>query len=290
MANFRLCAFSDEAAAPLEGQIAALHRNGLDRMEIRGISKRNISVIEENEAREIKKTLDNEGIKVFSVGSPIGKVAVTDPIEKELERLKRLINTAHILGAERMRIFSFYYPKGEDADKYFDTVGEGLLRFTEIAAGSGVLLCHENEKGIFGDVVSRCLKILEALPSIKGVFDPANFMQCSEDVLPAYRLLAPYLNYIHIKDAARDGSIYPAGHGDCEIEALMRLCAESGHTDLTAEPHLKVFAGLSELESEEKSDDTARRYSRGFKTNDEAFDTAISALKEVIEKSGNTYR
>ena len=289
MAEFRLCAFSDEADRALEGQISALSRNGVSRMEIRGVDGKNVADIDVAAAREIKKRLDGNGIEVFSIGSPIGKIGIKDPLQPEIDRLSRLIETARVLGAEKMRIFSFYIPKGEAADPYFDEVGERLLRFTEAAEGSGIILCHENEKGIFGDTATRCLKLLDALPKIKGVYDPANFMQCGEEPIAAYGLLASYHEYIHIKDAARDGSIHPAGYGDCRIEELLTACAKNGHLCLTAEPHLKIFAGLAALEND-SAEDLSRKYSRGFKTNGEAFYVAIRSLKTVIEKTGNTYR
>ena len=81
------------------------------------------------------------------------------------------------------------------------------------AKGSGVDLCHENEKGIYGDVAERCYKLHTALPEFKGVFDPANFVQCGEDTLVAWELLKPFMKYAHIKDAKADGKVVPPGDG-----------------------------------------------------------------------------
>ena len=39
----RLCAFADEASPWIEGQIAALKRNGISLLEIRGVDEKNIS-------------------------------------------------------------------------------------------------------------------------------------------------------------------------------------------------------------------------------------------------------
>ena len=50
----------------------------------------------------------------------------------------------------------------------------------ELAKGSGIVLCHENEKGIYGDIASRCAEIHRELPALKAVFDPANFIQCGQ--------------------------------------------------------------------------------------------------------------
>ena len=40
--KIRLCAFADEASQSVEGQISALHRNGIELLEVRGINGVNI--------------------------------------------------------------------------------------------------------------------------------------------------------------------------------------------------------------------------------------------------------
>jgi len=292
MAVFKLSAFADEASKNFSEQIKALAENGLSTLEIRGVNGTNIANITPAEAKEIRKQLDDAGIKVGALGSPLGKIAITDPFAPERDKLCRLLELCDILGTSRIRMFSFYIPKTEDPEIYFDEVGERLNGFLETAKGSGVTLCHENEKGIYGDIASRCLRIHKALPELKGVYDPANYLQCGEDTLAAYDAVAPYLEYIHIKDAAHDGNIYPAGSGDCNITELLRRCAANGHTELTAEPHLKVFSGLEALETSAGaglSFEKGKAFAHHYTTNREAFDAAISALKTVIENSGNQY-
>jgi hypothetical protein len=51
-------------------------------------------------------------------------------------------------------LFSFFTP-AENRDSYKDKVIERLGTFFEIAKGSGITLCHENEKGIYGDIPER---------------------------------------------------------------------------------------------------------------------------------------
>ena len=75
------------------------------------------------------------------------------------------------------------------------------------AKGTGLVLAHENEKGICGDTAQRCLDIIESMnvSYVRAVFDPANFIQCHEETYPkAYNMLAPYISYMHIKDAILD--------------------------------------------------------------------------------------
>ena len=48
----KLCAFADEASVQISGQRAALKRNGLNYLEIRGVDGENISKISEQRQRK----------------------------------------------------------------------------------------------------------------------------------------------------------------------------------------------------------------------------------------------
>ena len=272
----KLFAFADEASHLIDEQIVAMKRNGLDGLEIRNVDDVNVSDITLEKAKEVRKKLDDNGLITWSVGSPLGKIRFgVDDFDAHLEKFRHTLEIAHILGAENLRIFSFYPPKGEDAVPYKDEVIERLGEFVELADGSGVDLCHENEKGIYGDIASRCLDIHKALPSLKAVFDPANFVQCKQDTLEAWQMLSPYVKYMHIKDALADCSIVPPGCGLGNIPELVKLFGGN----LTVEPHLKIFKGLASLEDGDNLSEIGK-YS--YNSNDEAFDAAVNALKSYL--------
>ena len=275
MRGFELCAFADEADKRIDGQIAALQKNGISLLEIRGVDGENIAAITAEKAKEVKEKLDASGISVWSVGSPCGKADIDGDEEKELDRLKHCLELGNILGAKNIRMFSFFMPKGE-ADKYTDKVLRRLSRFCDTARGCGITLCHENEKGIYGDVAERCAIIHRALPEIRAVFDPANFVQCGEDTIKAWELLSPYVHYMHIKDALPDGSIVPAGTGIGNFPYLLERY--TGKV-LTLEPHLKLFDGLGALENGEKTKINEFAYA----SSGEAFTAAADALKLLIK-------
>jgi sugar phosphate isomerase/epimerase len=110
------------------------------------------------------------------------------------------LELADILGAKHYRLFSFY--DTDESDACFDLVCERIQQFVDAAKGSGVLLCHKNEKGIYGDTAAKCLKIHKALPDVKAIFDPANYLQCGEVIPPAWELISPHVEYLYIKDCA----------------------------------------------------------------------------------------
>ena len=72
----RLSAFSDEAAKDLDGQIEALKRNGIPYTELRSVGGKNVRELSVKEACECEKRLSDNGIKVWAVGSPLGKVDI----------------------------------------------------------------------------------------------------------------------------------------------------------------------------------------------------------------------
>lgn len=164
----------------------------------------NIADITEEKAYEVKAKMDATGLKVWSVGSPIGKIGIKDAAV-HIEKFKHVIKLAEILGAENIRLFSLHINDGRKSDECMDDVVAFLKKLLDLAKPSGITLCHENEKGIYGDIAERCLKIHKALPEIKAIFDPANYVQCGVDTLKAWEMLKPYVKYLHIKDALTDG-------------------------------------------------------------------------------------
>lgn len=281
MDGLRMFAFADEAANDLEGQITAMQRNGLHGLEIRNVAGKNVSNLTVEEAKVVRKQLDDAGLVTWCIGSPIGKIdIVKDDFKQHLEAFRNTLEVAHVLGAENIRLFSFFIPKGEDATAYRDEIIARMLRFCEMAKGSGVTLCHENEKGIYGDTAARCLDLLQNVKDLRAVFDPANFVQCGQDTLKAWELLAPYVKYLHIKDALASGAVVPAGKGIGNLPAIVSAYVQNGGRAVTVEPHLKVFDGLAALEREGEASVVGEAYV--YDSNDAAFDAACAAFRKLI--------
>ena len=181
-------------------------------------------------------------------------------------------------------MFSFYIPDGK-YEEYRGEVIDRIGRMLDIAETYGLSLCHENEKGIYGDTAERCLDLLDAFDGRLGcVFDPANFIQCGTETFPhAYYMLAPYMNYMHIKDAHKNGTIVPAGMGIGCIPELLALInnVRTGDFILTVEPHLRVFDGLAALEGGVQH--TA--IGNTFATAEEAFAAAITATRNCFPRT-----
>ena len=201
-----------------------------------------------------------------------------------MDALRHTLDVARELGAANLRMFSFYIPKGTDPADWRDEIMDRLSRMAEAARGSGVTLCHENEKGIYGDVAARCLDIHESVPELGGIFDPANYIQCGQDTAEAWALLKPHIHYLHVKDALPDGSVVPSGHGIGHLKAIIGDYLSGGGKAMTLEPHLTVFDGMAGLEREGERT-SAGRYV--YESADSAFDAAADALKALLAETAN---
>ena len=280
MERVSVYAFADEASPRIDGQIDALRRNGMRGLEIRGVDGQNVSEISLDKAREVRRRLEDAGLVTWSVGSPIGKIdIVKDDYAAHLDVLRHSLDVARELGAENLRLFSFYIPAGEAPERFRDEALARVARMAELCREWGVCPCHENEKGIYGDIAARCLDIHEQIPGLAAVFDPANFIQCGQDTEEAWRLLKPFVKYLHIKDALPDGSVVPAGAGAGQVPEIVADYVASGGAALTVEPHLTVFDGLKRLE---RAGERSRVEDYVYESPDAAFDAAASALREIL--------
>ena len=272
----RLCAFADEADASLAGQIAALRKNGIGLIELRGINGTNISKITEDEARKYKSELDEGGISVWSIGSPIGKIRITDDLDEHINLLRHVCRLANIFECDKVRMFSFY--EAYDSESL---VINTLNRMVAVAAEYGVKLYHENEKQIYGDTAERVKRLQAAVNGMYYIYDPANFIETGEHPSATLEPLFDTIGYFHIKDATWDEkAIVPAGYGDGEIKKLVSMI--KGDTVLSVEPHLVVFSGYSDFDS------TVMQNKFAYKSNTDAFDAAVLAIKAVLVGEGYT--
>lgn len=247
-----LTGFADEIHPSFEKQLAVASATGVRAIEIRGVNGRGIQTYTPREAEGLQKMLEDRGMHVSSIGSPIGKIGITEDFAPHFETFKNVVALCKVFGTKNIRMFSFFVPEGQ-ADRYADEVMRRLDRLAEYAVRQDVVLLHENEKAIYGDVAVRCKAILERFsgPHFQAVFDFANFVQCGQDTLEAYALLKPYIAYIHIKDArTEDGRVTPAGWGQGHVKAILSDLQASGYAGyLSLEPHLTDFTGFRNLEN-----------------------------------------
>ncbi len=271
----KLSGFADEISPDLDQQIATCKALGVTHFELRGVSGKNVLAFDDAMKREVKSKLDAASLGVISIGSPCGKKPIDTPRGELLDQFKKAIEMAVHFESPLIRVFSFY-PEGGEGKGPIEPIRErviDLLRVQcDLLKGTDIVMVHENEKGIYGDIGSRCIDLMKTInhPKLRTAFDFANFIQCGQDPLECWPALRPYTAHIHIKDAVKsDGHVVPAGQGDGQIPAIVSDAYASGYRGfLSLEPHLKVAA-----------------HSHG-ETGPELFATAVNALRDVCKRVG----
>jgi sugar phosphate isomerase/epimerase len=248
-----LSGFADEISPDPRVQLATLAAESISYLELRSAWLVNVADFTAGQLAAFRAAVDNAGVRVSAIGSPIGKIGVAEPLGPELDRLRRVADVAAELGTAIVRVFSFFIPAGDPPQRYRGQVIDRMGALARIAEELGLVLAHENEKEIYGDVPARCADLITSVgsPALRATFDPANFVQCGvRPFSDAYALLRPYLVYLQVKDAlAATGEVVPAGQGDGELRETLSALRDSGFAGfMSLEPHLAQagrFGGFS---------------------------------------------
>lgn len=256
MCQYKISGFSDEIDASLGRQLKTVSDLGMRYICLRaadsiGIADYTLQAF----CDTVLPRLNAANIQISCLGSPIGKISITDDAayEKQCAQLETLCKICKAADCQYIRIFSFWMPHGKDPALFRQTVIDKLRGFARIAEKYHVTLLHENEKDIYGDTGIRCKDLLDSIasPALKAAFDFANFVQCGEDTCDCWELLKKEVHDIHVKDAVYGkGENVLCGAGDGEIaEILKKAFSQDSFTGfLTLEPHLVLFDTLQSLE------------------------------------------
>jgi len=275
---FTLTGFADEIDADLETQLDLLESLGIDYLDLRSVWGTNVLDLDPDELATIERELDERGMGVSAIGSPIGKIDITDPFDPHMDRFETALNRAARFDADYIRLFSYWMPDDEDPAEYRTEVMRRMQRKTELATDAGVVLLHENEKDIYGDTPDRVRDIATTVdsPYLKTIFDPANYLEVGVQPYPAALLqTVETIEFLHIKDAVRGerGEIRAAGEGDGRITETLDALAARGFSGFASlEPHLASF--------DEKG---------GF-SGPEAFEYATESLRDCLADAGVRHR
>lgn len=274
----KLSAFADEVTDDFLQQVKYLAKERVGYIEPRFINKKNIMDLTKGQLKEAKKMIQDHGLKVSAIGSPIGKVKLDEPFEPHLDKFKHAVDLAMLFETPYIRMFSYYAPQGKNIDDYRDQVMERMAAKVDVLKDVDVTMVHENEAHIYGHTAEQCVDIVKTVDSTKLrlVYDPANFVwgeKITDNVESCWPVMKPYVVHIHIKDwklGAKDVGSIP-GQGDGQIkELLAELAALNYDGCLTMEPHLQTGGQF------------------GGSTGPELFSRAIDAVRELSAEVGLT--
>jgi sugar phosphate isomerase/epimerase len=280
-----LSGFADEAADDLKGQIRALKELGWSCLEARSIDGVNIHDLDEAAFEAAWNLLDKAGIRINCFGSTIANwgvsvdsdfsltLAAADRALKRMLRFKtpfiRIMSYAVICDEKKQPL-----PDQREAER-FDRLRRICAPFLE----AGITPVHENCFNYGGMSWEHTLKMLDAVPGLKLVYDTGNpgltpdfrkpYPYPNQDSLEVWEHLKSRVVHIHIKDGRRNPQtggetyFYP-GEGDCEVKKVLADAMASGYSgSFTIEPHMaSVFHDASIRSSPEQRFETFLRYGR----------------------------
>ena len=165
-----LSGFIDEISSDFTEQCKVASGLGLKYTEVRSAWNINILDLTPEQLTNVQETLADHGLAVSSIGSPIGKIYIDEEFGPHLDRMKHAAEVAHQLSAPYIRIFSFFLrPGATPADHRERGASSGCAPWRRVAEDADLVLLHENEKDIYGDVPSRCLDVVR----VRGLAAPA---------------------------------------------------------------------------------------------------------------------
>lgn len=284
-----LSAFADEAGGSCQEQIAALQRANLKHIDIRGINNFNISALPLENAREVKKQLDDAGISCHMFGSPIGKIDIADDLQTDLQKLHHLCELAPVLDCNAVRIFSFYNKENRAREEFQNESLRRLSTLKSEAEKLGLVLFHENEKDIFGEKLEDVLILARELrddKTFKLIFDFDNYNQAGDDVWRNWEALREMTDAFHLKDSTAKNQHVPIGQGNGKAHEILNDAKNRGWCGpLSVEPHLSHSAAVM---ATGPSGQQNQEYSA--MSLPDSFYTAVSIAQDLIEEVGANWR
>ena len=253
-----LSGFADEAANEKLAlqQYTAFAAVGLKYYSIRFIDAgdgiKNVMGLSDPEIQHLVKMQSDHGLKVSSIGSPIGKVKLLDvddgtqnkfvPFDRYLkEDVATACDRAEAFGAKLIRGFSFYHPKGTKPEDHVDRVCDQLSQIAEACDERGLTFGLEVEANLVGQTgdLLRTIAATVNHPAMLTIFDGANIV-CqgftADQTYAQYLAMKPSLGWVHIKDyhdpsptgriehvdEVNLSNFVPADMGDSGHEAILR--------------------------------------------------------------------
>jgi sugar phosphate isomerase/epimerase len=184
--------------------------------------------------KQIKRQLDDAHVKLSVLDTAVYKITLpgTKPAAEnaadldqsegdyasQMDELKRAADSAHSLGTDRLRIFTF--KRVENPAAIFDRIVESLHKAISVAKEQGVTLVIENEFDCNVGTGTETAKLFKTIPDkrLSHNWDPGNCYEAGEQPFPKAwdQLDHSRITHMHLKDAAgKDWK--PIGGGEIDF-------------------------------------------------------------------------
>jgi L-ribulose-5-phosphate 3-epimerase len=275
--GWKLGIITDEITQKLETAVEFISSYQLHYCELREMWDHNIMNLSAAQVDEARKIIEDHGLTVSDIGSPIFKWNLPQMPAKAEKRdtfnasfsendrdtlLKKSFELAHTFGSHKVRVFSYW--RVEEPDKAYPYVRDSLARAAEVAAREEIVLVLENEHTCNIGTGVELGKILGDIrsPSFKANWDPGNAVMLGEVPFPhGYEAVrandVKRIGHMHVKDARKDamGKIEwaPVGGGFIDWRGQFEALKRDGYDQtLSLETHYRRKDGNT-LESTRES-------------------------------------
>jgi sugar phosphate isomerase/epimerase len=186
--GFKVGAFSDDLVSDFEAAARLGAEAGLDGLAVRYVGGRNISDLEADEVRLIKRQAEAHGLEIASVGSPYGREFYIDDDDAQRaaeELLQKMISYAGLLGSRLIRVFTLWLPGQAELPEWtrrpaypdcLDRLADRLGPSVEMAERAGVTLMLELEGASYVGQVREARQLITRLgsPAVALCWDVCN--------------------------------------------------------------------------------------------------------------------
>ena len=260
MPSILLSGFADEAAneKTLDQQFSALAALGMRYLSIRfvdaGSGVKNVMALDAHEIAAVKQKLQEYGLSVSSLGSPLGKVKLCDvddgtttPYRAFAEYIKeevpRACDLTNQFGAKLIRGFSFYHPKDSELEEHVAQATDQVGQIADVCKQHGLTYGLEVEANLIGQNGSVLARMHESIANdaLVLIFDGGNLVTqgySKDEIFQQYLDMKPGLGWLHIKDFLAPSETQSAG-GHVDEEAVKHFVpadlGDSGHDRILAD-------------------------------------------------------
>lgn len=247
----RLGVITDEVSQDFEEALKFAKEFGLECVELRSAWEKGPFDYNKDDILKIKELADKYGVAVSAISSPVFKCDYTEEnIKEHTEGLKRLVEFAKILGADKIRCFNFFRNPKVTNEMVKKAYEEGY----EACEKAGITIVIESEPTTNAGCCREIAELVRYVnkPYFKALYDPGNNIYSTDEIpFPqGYEYIKDILCHIHIKDAVKkDGKAVGAavGEGLVDYEGLFKELKRIGYDkDIMLETHYRPHSELSE--------------------------------------------
>ena len=227
--DFDLEAFLDYAAETGYGYVELWARNAWKENDSSDEPLKN--------AERIRAAVEKRGLKISALDAENDFVVLAEQaVRHQVERMKRIIKLAGVMGAPCIRTEGGKAKPEVPAEKYGEAIAACLEQLLDDVEKTGVALAVDNhgvvtnQEGVLKSVFERVRN-----PLVGTNLDIYNYHWYGYDVQTTHRIcrnLLPHILHVHLKDGLGIREAYRGkalGEGEIEAATLVRMLSAGGY-------------------------------------------------------------